>query len=129
MRRPDYSAAFMNNTKWRELLGLISRVGIQFEVAYVGRERFQTAYAPAESMLKNTYIADPGLAGGPVEYSEIYSIRIPKTSLIQNPKTGEKLPNTELSDLFLAEASQLGVLPLEEKDGFIYVHGYSHRER
>ncbi|MEE9098963.1 MULTISPECIES: hypothetical protein [Pseudomonas] len=127
MRRPNYSAAFMNNTKWRELLSLIRRIGIQFEVAYVGEERFQTAYAPPESLLKNTYIADPGLAGGPTEYSDIYSIRIPKISLIQNPKTGERLPSTGVSDQFLAEASLLGVLPLEEKDGFIYVHGYSHR--
>lgn len=128
MRRPNYSAALMNNTKWREVLSLIGRLGIKFEVAYVGRESFQAALPPSESLLKNTYIADPGVAGGPAEYAEIYSIRILKTSLKQSPKTGERIPSTEASDLFLAAAARLGALPLEEKDGFIYVHGYSHRD-
>lgn len=127
MRRPTYSSALMNNTKWRELLSLVGRMGERFEVAYVWEERFQPAFPPAEDQLKETHIADPGIAGGPAEYIDIYSIRIPKTIWAQNPKTGEKLPSTEKSDRFLTEAAKLGLLPLEIKHDFIYVYGYSHR--
>lgn len=127
MRRPTYSIAFMNNTKWREVLTLIGRMRMKFEIAYVWEERFQPALPPTEDQLKETYIADPGVAGGPTEYRDIYSIRIPKAVLSQNPKTGEKLQNTEIGDLFLSEAAQLGTLPLEIKENFIYLYGYSDR--
>lgn len=127
MRRPTYSSAFMNNTKWREVLTLIGRMGVTFEIAYIWEERFQLAFPPTEDQLKETYIADPGVAGGPAEYRDIYSIRIPKTVLSQNPKTGEKPQNTEIGDLFLSEAAQLGVLPLEIKENFIYLYAYSDR--
>lgn len=125
MRSPIYSTELMNNTKWREILSLVGRMGETFEVAYVWEERFQLALPPMEEQLKEKYIADPGIAGGPAEYSEIYSIRIPRKIWTQNPRTGEKLQSIEKSDRFLAEAAKLGLLPLEIKDDFIYVYGYS----
>jgi hypothetical protein len=127
MRRPTYSSALMNNTKWREVLSLVGRMGESFEVTYVWEKRFQSALPPAEDQLSETHIADPGIAGGPAEYSYIYSIRIPKKIWTQNPKTGEKIQSTEKSDRFLMEAAKLGLLPLEIKGDFIYVYGYSHR--
>ena len=127
MRSPTYSAALMNNTKWREVLRLVGRLGIEFEVAYIWQERFQPALPPSEDQLKESYISDPGLAGGPAEYGEIFSIRIPREVLSRNTRTGEVLQSTEKSSLFLAEAAKLGLLPLEVGKDFIYVHGYSHR--
>jgi hypothetical protein len=126
MRRPTYSAALMSNTKWREVLSLIGRLGVEFEVAYIWEERFQLALPPSEEQLKEYYIADPGIAGGPAEYREIYSIRIPKVVLSLKTQTGEKLQSTEKSDLFITEAAQLGLLPLDVKDDYIYVYGYGH---
>ncbi len=127
MRRPTYSAALMNDTKWREVLSLLSRLDISFEVAYVWDERFRTPFTVMEMSLRDSHVADPGLGGGPTEYRDIFSIRIPRTLPLRNPRTGEVQQTIENSDRFLAEAAKLGRLPLREEGGFIYLDGYSHR--
>ena len=127
MPHPTYSAAHMNNTKWREVLTLIAQFQLEFEVAYVGSERFQYGSVLSTNLLTETYIADPGIAEGPSEYKDIYAIRIPKTIMLRNAKTGVKIPSSEKSDLFQRAAAQLGAIPIKTKEDFIYLYGYSHR--
>ena len=129
MRRPTYSACFMNDTKWREVLLIAMQMRIQFEVAYVWREEFQMGTLVAPELLGTSTIADPGIAGGPAEYRDIFAIRFPRYVSVRNPTTGVSIQDESLSARFLAEISSLGALPIEVLRDCIYIRGYGDRTK
>lgn len=129
MRRPTYSACLMNDTKWREVLLIAMRMRVQFEVAYVEREEFQMGAPVAAELLGEHTIADPGIAGGPAEYRDIYAIRFNRYVEVRNPRTGARTQDEGLSASFLAEINSLGALPIEILSDYIYVRGYGERAK
>ncbi|QTR52211.1 hypothetical protein [Thiothrix unzii] len=124
MTNNKYSASLMNNTKWREVLLLTSHFYPTFEVAYTEREKFQSARSPEPKMLKTTYIDDPGIAGGPAEYKDIYAVRFPIFHNIRNPITGVTTKNKSIYEEFILALKSLGSIPITEIDEYIYIFGY-----
>lgn len=64
MRRSLYSSRLMNDTKWREVLLIVAQLRIQFELAFIGEEKFRTGMIFPAERLGPHVIADPGLTGG-----------------------------------------------------------------
>ncbi len=108
---------------------IVMQIRVQFEVAYVWREEFQMGMPVAQELLGGHAIADPGIAGGPAEYRDIYAIRVPRYVSIRNPRTGARTQDESLSARFLAEISSLGTLPIEVLSDYIYVRGYGERAK
>ncbi len=120
----QFSAKLMNDTKWREVLTLVGQLSIGFEVAYIGGKGFQFGAISSLELLGAHGIADPGIAGGPATYQDIFAIRLFRYAKKLNPITGSVSPDESLSQEFLSLAKTLGQLPIEVHSDFIYVNGY-----
>jgi hypothetical protein len=120
------NARLMNNTKWRELLKIAGELALEFQVAYLPKREFQWAFLSSEALLGESGLADPGIAGGPAKYSEIWAIRVPKFLPNRNPVSGVRSPDEGLSAEFVGRSRMLGQLPLVEEAEYVYVYGYAH---
>jgi hypothetical protein len=120
----DSSVRLINNTKWRELLRIIGQLWSEFEVAYLPECRFQHAHAVSLDLLGEAGIADPGIAGGPAKYSQIFAVRLPRYLPKRNPVTGVVSRDESLSQAFLERVQALGHLPIEQEPEYLYVYGY-----
>lgn len=114
----------MSNTKWRKLLSMVGDFYSTFDVAYVWTESFQFAQSPSEKLLKEAYIEDPGIAGGPAKYADIYAMRFKRFHDVRNPSSGRISKDESICKSFIAALTGLGQYPIEEDTDFVYIYGY-----
>jgi len=110
--RRRYSVRLMNDTKWREIWSLIARHALRVEMSYADRQEWNSdsLWGPfSDDYVQERGIRDPGI-GGPFLYKQILSIRIPKLN--------------QDTSAFVADAGELGELPLVETAEQIEVVGY-----
>ena len=122
-----YTIALMNNTKWKKVLNELVLFGLPFQISCIDEERWGPKNLPdilyTSEDLANDHIRDV-LIGGPVYYKQIFAIRIFRSETLINPKTGRRYQSTEKSDIFLKKINEIGKLPIELDDEFIYIIGY-----
>ncbi|WP_125931909.1 DUF6678 family protein [Thiosocius teredinicola] len=119
-----YSVALMNNTKWREVLAEISSAQVWFSIAYVGEEKYGTLQALENLGLFERHVGDGCLIGGPVEYKDIFAIRIERFEEFRNTSTGKKFADESKSLELTARLKNVGLLPIEVDEQHITIFGY-----
>ncbi len=125
-KKDKYKSGLLNNTKWREIIYTLTKhLTYPIEVAYVDKEKYCIGFIPAESKLKDSYIADPGFCIGPTKYEHIYAIRIPHIKPYSGKIEGLKSITKKASENLIRDLENLGQLPIIVTDQYITIKGYS----
>ena len=120
----EYSAALMNNTKWREVLNILGETSMPVQFAFVREEEFSSHQIKFPIGGCNETHTKDCTMHGPFSFKEIYAIKCPVVGLRANGKTGAKYKCTERSDRFLDKVKAIGIVPIEIREEFIHIKGY-----
>ena len=120
----SFQARHMNNTKWREVLTAALATGCPMEISTVWEpDRFEVARIQ-KNWLAPDHIRDPGV-GGPLEYREIFALRVPRYRLAREPRTGAQFSCSAHLEQLVEALDTLGQVPVVESDEHLSVIGYS----
>ena len=128
--RSRQKCALLNNTKWREILSILSPPDTEINRVLVAHTndcgRFVDGILPHKEDIAEDYIKDPGLwgSGGPIYYDEIYEIRIPFQDK-DDYYCKDNFTKEEGRRVF-GKLQELGELPIEINDDCIIIKGYSN---
>jgi len=112
----------MNDTKWREVFACMARHGLQFNIAWIRNDSWDTRilHRVWEAWIGRQGIRDPGI-GGPCDYWEILWIRVP----VALPSTYvSQVPKRQPIEPFLADLASLGSLPQRQTEEYVEIRGY-----
>jgi hypothetical protein len=104
----------MNDTKWREVFGVLADLRCRFFIEFVGEptrdEPARTLSGPIRHHdICERWIGAAPIAGGPCEYRYIQSVTVPKSLPVLGNRRGE----TQDLDELHRRLSELGQLPLQ----------------
>ncbi len=120
----SFSAELMNNTKWREVLQILSEEHATISYSTVWVDEFSNWESLDRIDLKREYVADGCLLGGPRLYRELKELHIAKNEKLRNPVTGAQEISNHKSQRILNRIYDIGKLPIVEKDDFYSICGY-----
>lgn len=118
-----YSCAYMNNTKWREVLDLLGSLRMPIQFAFVRDENFMIQTIFPEGGCDDDHTLDC-TTHGPFNLKEIYAIKCPKYQDKMNPQTGVKYRCEKRFKTVVEGIRSLGEIPIELNDNNFVIYGY-----
>jgi hypothetical protein len=124
------SAALMNDTKWREVLVLASRLNLWYLAAFVAEKKLDV---PPEFERRHLRTPLPEVAFEPHQigdwdgmcgpYKDLHWVLYPRRYFFLDA-AGRKIWHEQKLETFLDQLVPLGRLPLEITSSFVRVYGY-----
>jgi hypothetical protein len=110
----------MNNTKWREIFGIICDRKILFQIGINPKSDwdYATNWSLDKKLIAESHIMDPGL-GGPFFYHKINSVKVLKSIKLKD-RYGEMTISQNIISL-AADIGRIGLIPLAINDDYIEI--------
>lgn len=113
----------LNNSKWREILTLLSRHEMPIEIAFLGDEQFRQAIIFPESALMLDQVKDASIHG-PFLLKDIFAIRFARFELKRKPETGQHFKDDSRYQKCVEAIHKLGQIMSKEEDYGMTIFGY-----
>ena len=123
IKRAAYSAALMNDTKWREVFAILATRSCAFSIATISDECFGVTNTLRVPAIYCDHLGDV-LTSGPVHYRDIFALRILRLESVRNALTGVLAADESLGLAVLGCLNRLGALPIEISLEHITIHAY-----
>lgn len=116
----------MNNTKWREVLSVAVELefGWGLTVSDIREPENYISGQPALPDLAEDHVRDPGF-GGPIQYKDIFSLRVPRYEERRNPDSGRRYQSEARAIRFLERLRDLGSIEAVVSEHYVEVRGYA----